>query len=60
MAGYLQGQPGAKDKAKETLYLFFTAPGNFIAANFTGQCSPSDEQLVVLLGERSSLASEVA
>lgn len=29
--------PGAKDKAKETLYLFFTAPGNFIAANFTGQ-----------------------
>lgn len=29
--------PAAKDKAKETLYLFFTAPGNFIAANFTGQ-----------------------
>lgn len=29
--------PGAKDKGKETLYLFFTAPGNFIAANFTGQ-----------------------
>ena len=27
----------AKDKAKETLYLFFTPPGNFIAANFTGQ-----------------------
>ena len=29
--------PGAKEKAKDTLYLFFTAPGNFIAANFTGQ-----------------------
>ncbi len=29
--------PAAKDKAKETLYIFFTAPGNFIAANFTGQ-----------------------
>ena len=27
----------SKDKAKETLYMFFTAPGNFIAANFTGQ-----------------------
>ena len=27
----------AKDKTKETLHLFFTAPGNFIAANFTGQ-----------------------
>jgi hypothetical protein len=27
----------AKDKAKETLYVFFTLPGNFIAANFTGQ-----------------------
>ncbi|HVF65282.1 MAG TPA: DUF6488 family protein [Casimicrobiaceae bacterium] len=27
----------AKDKGKETLYMFFTAPGNFIAANFTGQ-----------------------
>lgn len=27
----------AKDKSKKTLYLFFTAPGNFIAANFTGQ-----------------------
>ena len=27
----------AKDKAKETLFLFFTTPGNFIAANFTGQ-----------------------
>ena len=29
--------PAAKDKSKETLYIFFTAPGNFIAANFTGQ-----------------------
>jgi hypothetical protein len=29
--------PSAKDKAKETLYMFFTPPGNFIAANFTGQ-----------------------
>ena len=29
--------PAAKDKGKETLYMFFTAPGNFIAANFTGQ-----------------------
>ncbi|WP_416561210.1 DUF6488 family protein [Limnohabitans sp. yimb22184] len=27
----------AKDKSKETLYMFFTLPGNFIAANFTGQ-----------------------
>ena len=27
----------AKDKSKETLYMFFTAPGNFIAANYTGQ-----------------------
>jgi hypothetical protein len=27
----------AKDKSKETLYMFFTPPGNFIAANFTGQ-----------------------
>ena len=27
----------AKDKTKETLYMFFTLPGNFIAANFTGQ-----------------------
>ena len=25
------------DKTKEKLYLFFTAPGNFIAANFTGK-----------------------
>ncbi len=29
--------PSAKDKARETLYMFFTPPGNFIAANFTGQ-----------------------
>jgi hypothetical protein len=29
--------PAAKDKTKETLYMFFTMPGNFIAANFTGQ-----------------------
>jgi hypothetical protein len=29
--------PAAKDKTKETLYMFFTIPGNFIAANFTGQ-----------------------
>lgn len=28
--------PAAKDKAKETLHVFFTLPGNFIAANFTG------------------------
>jgi hypothetical protein len=26
----------AKDKSKETLYMFFTPPGNFVAANFTG------------------------
>ena len=26
----------AKDTSKETLYMFFTLPGNFIAANFTG------------------------
>lgn len=29
--------PNAKDKSKETLFMFFTPPGNFIAANFTGQ-----------------------
>ena len=29
--------PAAKDKTKETLFVFFTLPGNFIAANFTGQ-----------------------
>ncbi|WP_090142898.1 DUF6488 family protein [Limnohabitans sp. DM1] len=27
----------AKDKSKKTLYMFFTLPGNLIAANFTGQ-----------------------
>jgi Family of unknown function (DUF6488) len=29
--------PGAADKGKQTLYMFYTLPGNFIAANFTGQ-----------------------
>lgn len=29
--------PAAADKSKETLYMFYTVPGNFIAANFTGQ-----------------------
>jgi hypothetical protein len=29
--------PVAADKAKDTLYLFYTLPGNFIAANHTGQ-----------------------
>jgi len=29
--------PAAADKAKDTLYMFFTAQGNFIAANFTGK-----------------------
>ena len=29
--------PGAADKTKDTLYLFYTLPGNFIAANHTGQ-----------------------
>ncbi len=29
--------PSAKDPSKATLYMFFTLPGNFIAANFTGQ-----------------------
>jgi len=29
--------PAAADKAKDTLYLFYTLPGNFIAANHTGQ-----------------------
>ena len=29
--------PGAKDKSKETLFIFFTVAGNFIAANYTGQ-----------------------
>lgn len=27
----------AADKSKETLYMFFTLQGNFIAANFTGK-----------------------
>lgn len=29
--------PNATDKTKENLYMFFTAQGNFIAANFTGK-----------------------
>lgn len=29
--------PDAADKAKDTLYLFYSLPGNFIAANHTGQ-----------------------
>ncbi len=29
--------PNARDKAQETLYMFFTLTGNFIAANFTGK-----------------------
>lgn len=29
--------PGATDKAKETLYIFFTLNGNYLAANFTGE-----------------------
>lgn len=29
--------PDAPDKAKDTLYLFYSLPGNFIAANHTGQ-----------------------
>jgi hypothetical protein len=28
--------PAASDSAKSSLYLFFTPPGNFIAANHTG------------------------
>ena len=28
--------PTAKDKSKETLYMYFTLIGNFIAANFSG------------------------
>ena len=28
--------PAAADAAKQTLYLFFSQPGNFIAANHTG------------------------
>ena len=29
--------PAATDKTKQNLYVFFSHPGNFIAANFTGQ-----------------------
>lgn len=29
--------PAAADKSKQTLFLFFSPSGNFIAANFTGQ-----------------------
>jgi hypothetical protein len=29
--------PAAADASKQTLYLFFSQPGNFIAANFTGK-----------------------
>jgi hypothetical protein len=29
--------PAAADAAKQTLYIFFSQPGNFIAANHTGQ-----------------------
>ncbi len=29
--------PAATDKTKENLYMFYTAQGNFIAANFTGK-----------------------
>lgn len=29
--------PAATDKSKQNLYVFFSHPGNFIAANFTGQ-----------------------
>jgi hypothetical protein len=29
--------PAVQDKAKDTLYMFFTPVGNFIAANFSGQ-----------------------
>ncbi len=29
--------PAAADRTKDTLYLFYTLPGNFIAANHTGQ-----------------------
>ena len=29
--------PAAGEKGKETLYMFFTPVGNFIAANFSGQ-----------------------
>lgn len=29
--------PSVADKTKQTLYMFYTLPGNFVAANFTGQ-----------------------
>ena len=29
--------PAEADKSKQTLYMFFTPAGNFIASNFTGQ-----------------------
>jgi hypothetical protein len=29
--------PAPQDKGKDTLYMFFTPVGNFIAANFSGQ-----------------------
>lgn len=29
--------PAATDKTKETLYIILTAPGNFVAANYTGE-----------------------
>jgi hypothetical protein len=29
--------PAASDASKKTLYMFFSLPGNFIAANYTGQ-----------------------
>lgn len=29
--------PAVKDASKQTLYMFYSLPGNFIAANFTGQ-----------------------
>lgn len=29
--------PAAADKTKQTLFVFFSHPGNFIAANFTGE-----------------------
>jgi hypothetical protein len=29
--------PAVQDKSKETLYMFFTTAGNFIAANFSGK-----------------------
>lgn len=29
--------PAVTEKSKDTLYMFFTLPGNFIAANFSGK-----------------------